>query len=204
MTDSKMHYVDNARFQELLAERWCQIQDMNPDFDFTFSTLEFLPTDHIIVPDGDDHDLTEDELEAVKKQLKTVLQHNEKLKHQAMADIARPPISEEIGLMLYKIAENLSYRYNFINYSYRDEMVGDGAETCIRYIDKYDTVKFTNPFGYFTQTCFYAFVRRIKRETGQSNVKAAVHEAQSIQHDIHDKYEFQNCVVDSYYREGVE
>lgn len=195
MTESNTQYVDNARFQRLLEERWKKIQDINPEFDFTFSNIEFQS-----VSQFEGRDLEDTEL----KQLKKINQQNEKLKHDAMANIARPRISEEIGLNLYKISENLSYRYNFINYSYRDEMVGDGAETCVRYVDRYDTVKYKNPFAYFTQTCFYAFVRRIKKETGHSDTKLALTENQMLELGISDKYDFQNSVVDSYYRGDVK
>lgn len=113
----------------------------------------------------------------------------------------RPKITDKLGLMILKISENLSYKRNFINYSFREEMVGDGVENCIRYIDRYDTEKYSNPFAYFTQACFFAFVRRIKRENRQTTVKGAVYEKQVTDHDLTDKYDFQHSVVDDYYRD---
>lgn len=111
------------------------------------------------------------------------------------------PVSNELGAMLLKISENLSYRRNFINYSFREEMVGDGVENCLRYIDNYDPVNYTNPFAYFTQTCYYAFVRRINKEDKQSRAKNSVYDNQVIQNQITDKWDFQNSVVDNFHRE---
>lgn len=111
-----------------------------------------------------------------------------------------PRVSEELGMILLKISQNLSFRRNFINYSYRDEMVGDGVENCLKYIDNYDSEKYSNPFAYFTQICFYAFVRRLSKEDKQVTIKGAVYESQSIEHQLEDRWEFQNSVVDDYTR----
>lgn len=114
-------------------------------------------------------------------------------------ELGSPPrVNDELGGMLLKIAENLSYRRNFINYSFREEMVGDGIENCLRYIDRYDPVNYSNPFAYFTQTCFYAFVRRITKEDKQNDVKGAVYEKQAIDNQLTDKWEFQNAVQDNF------
>lgn len=82
-----------------------------------------------------------------------------------------PKIDDKIGKMILDIATNLSYRYNFINYTFREEMVGDAIETCVRYLDNFDTDKFNNPFAYFTQICYFSMVRRIQREAKQNNIK---------------------------------
>jgi hypothetical protein len=70
-----------------------------------------------------------------------------------------------------KIAEGLSHKPNFINYSYRDEMVGDGIENCLMYFENFDTTKSSNAFAYFTQIIFFAFLRRIQKEKKQLYVK---------------------------------
>jgi len=82
-----------------------------------------------------------------------------------------PKINDKIGKIILDIATNLAYRYNFINYTYRDEMIGDAIETCIRYIDNFDTNKSSNPFSYFTQICYFSFVRRINKEAKQHDIK---------------------------------
>jgi hypothetical protein len=83
-----------------------------------------------------------------------------------------PPVEEYIGKCILDIAQHLAYKYNFIGYSFRDEMISDGIENCLRYIDNYDCVNYKNPFAYFTQINYYAFVRRIGREKKQSAIKA--------------------------------
>ena len=70
-----------------------------------------------------------------------------------------------------KIAQGLSYRPNFINYTYRDEMIADGIENCLQYIHNFNPDKSKNPFAYFTQIIYYAFLRRIAKEKKQSHVK---------------------------------
>ena len=75
----------------------------------------------------------------------------------------RPPpaIPNYIGECFMKIAEGLSHKPNFINYTYRDEMISDGIENCLQYFDNFDPAKSKNPFAYFTQVIYFAFLRRI-------------------------------------------
>ena len=75
------------------------------------------------------------------------------------SDDGRPPVTEYIGKCFLDIAEHLSYRPNFINYPYKDEMVGDGIENCLMYAHNFDPEKSKNPFSYFTQIIYYAFLR---------------------------------------------
>ena len=82
-----------------------------------------------------------------------------------------PPIPEYIGECFYKIATHLSYRPNFINYTYREEMIGDGIENCIQYAKNFNPEKSKNPFAYFTQIIYYAFLRRITQEKKQLEIK---------------------------------
>ena len=84
---------------------------------------------------------------------------------------ARPPVTEYIGECFLKIAEHLSHKPNFINYAYREEMVGDGIENCLMYAHNFDPEKSKNPFSYFTQIIYYAFLRRIEKEKKQAYVK---------------------------------
>tara|TARA_R100000231_G_scaffold136838_1_gene112529 strand:- start:640 stop:1182 length:543 start_codon:yes stop_codon:yes gene_type:complete len=89
---------------------------------------------------------------------------------------SRPPVSEYIGECFMKIAEHLSYKPNFINYEYREEMIGDGIENCLMYAHNFDPEKSKNPFSYFTQMIYYAFLRRIQKEKKQMYVKYKVAE----------------------------
>ena len=82
-----------------------------------------------------------------------------------------PPVTNYIGECFLKIATHLSYRPNFINYTYRDEMISDGIENCLQYVKNFNPEKSKNPFAYFTQIIYYAFLRRIAKEKKQSHVK---------------------------------
>jgi hypothetical protein len=87
------------------------------------------------------------------------------------ANLPLPPVTDYIGRCFLAIAERLSYRPNFINYPYREEMVGDGIENCLMYAANFDPTKSKNPFSYFTQIIYYAFVRRIQKEKKQNYIK---------------------------------
>ena len=81
------------------------------------------------------------------------------------------PVTNYIGECFLKIATHLSYRPNFINYTYRDEMISDGIENCLQYVANFNAEKSKNPFAYFTQIIYYAFIRRIQKEKKQTHVK---------------------------------
>ena len=66
---------------------------------------------------------------------------------------------------------DLSYRPNFINYTYRDEMIADGIENCLQYVSNFNAEKSKNPFAYFTQIIYYAFLRRIAKEKKQTHIR---------------------------------
>ena len=85
-----------------------------------------------------------------------------------------PMVTEYMGECFYKIATHLSYRPNFINYTYREEMIGDGIENCIRYAKNFNPEKSKNPFAYFTQIIYYAFIRRITKEKKQTSIKQKI------------------------------
>lgn len=82
-----------------------------------------------------------------------------------------PPIPEFIGECFLKIATHLSYRPNFINYTFREDMVSDGVENCLMYMHNFNPRKSKNPFGYFTSVIYYAFIRRIQRERKHTYLK---------------------------------
>ena len=83
----------------------------------------------------------------------------------------KPPVTNYIGECFLKIANHLSYRPNFINYMFRDDMISDGIENCLQYLDNFNPEKSNNPFAYFTQIIYYAFVRRIQKEKKQVVIK---------------------------------
>lgn len=90
----------------------------------------------------------------------------------AVADGKQPPrASNYIGECIWLIANRLSTNRNFIGYTYRDEMIGDAIENCLRYIHNFNPEKSNNPFAYFTQIMYYAFLRRIEKEKKQTYIK---------------------------------
>jgi len=100
-----------------------------------------------------------------------------------------PPIPNYIGQCWMKIAEGLSHKPNFINYTYRDEMISDGIENCLMYFNNFDPAKSKNPFAYFTQIIYYAFLRRISKEKKQLYVKYKATEQMGIL-DEHELLEY--------------
>ena len=83
----------------------------------------------------------------------------------------KPPVTDYIGSCFLKIANHLSYRPNFINYTFRDDMISDVIENCLQYLDNFNPKTSNNPFAYFTQIIYYAFVRRIQKEKKQVTIK---------------------------------
>ena len=94
-----------------------------------------------------------------------------------------PRIPDEIGAIFMKIAKHLSFKSNFINYGFREDMISDGIENCIQYIHNFDSEKSTNPFAYFTQIIYYAFLRRIQKEKKHLYVKYKTLENSQIMDD---------------------
>jgi len=129
-----------------------------------------------------------------------LVEHRKKVQEAKKAGKEKPILSNYIGECILKIATHLSYKPNFINYSYRDDMILDGIENCIQYIDNFDPTKSNNPFAYFTQIIYYAFLRRIAKEKKQSYIKGKLimdmpFEAFELQEGDEDR-EFHNAYLD--------
>ena len=87
-----------------------------------------------------------------------------------------PKVPDYIAQCFLSIAEGLSHKSNFIRYTYREEMVMDAVENCLKAIENYDIEAATrtgkpNAFAYFTQITWYAFLRRIAKEKKQQDIK---------------------------------
>ena len=106
-----------------------------------------------------------------KEFLAALIRYQEDIEIARLQDKPKPVIPRYIGECFLKIATHLSYRPNFINYMYKDDMICDGIENCVQYIDNFDPAKSTNPFAYFTQIVYYAFLRRIAKEKRQMDIK---------------------------------
>jgi len=103
--------------------------------------------------------------------LKALIDWHTKIKEAEDAGEDIPRVPNFVGECLLKIATHLSYKANFINYSYREDMILDGVENCLLYIRNFDPAKSDNPFAYFTQIIYYAFLRRIQKEKKQVYIK---------------------------------
>ena len=86
-------------------------------------------------------------------------------------DKEKPPLPDYIGECFLLIAQRLSFRPNFINYVFKDDMISDGIENCLQYVHNFNPDKSQNPFAYFTQIIYYAFIRRIQKEKKHLYVK---------------------------------
>ena len=106
-----------------------------------------------------------------KKFLEAMVIYRDKVNSAKENNRKKPDVTNYIGECFLKIANHLSYRPNFINYTYRDDMISDGIENCLQYMDNFNPEKSTNPFAYFTQIIYYAFIRRIQKEKKQTLVK---------------------------------
>ena len=87
-----------------------------------------------------------------------------------------PVVTDYVATCFLRIAENLSHKSNFIRYTYREEMVMDAVENCLKAVENYDINASTrtgkpNAFAYFTQIIWYAFLRRITKEKKQQDIK---------------------------------
>ena len=106
-----------------------------------------------------------------KEFLKAMIEWRERCAEAENDGKIQPPVTNYIGECFLKIATHLSYRPNFINYTYRDEMISDGIENCLQYVKNFNPEKSQNPFAYFTQIIYYAFLRRITKEKKQTHVR---------------------------------
>ena len=107
-----------------------------------------------------------------KKFLEAMLEYRDKCEKAKKRNRKKPDVTNYIGECFLKIANHLSYRPNFINYTFRDDMISDGIENCLQYMDNFNPDKSNNPFAYFTQIIYYAFIRRIQKEKKQIQIKS--------------------------------
>ena len=105
-----------------------------------------------------------------------VVEYVEKVEDARKTNISIPKVPDYIAQCFLRIAEGLSHKANFIRYTYREEMVMDAVENCLKAIGNYNLEAATrtgkpNAFAYFTQITWYAFLRRITKEKKQQEIK---------------------------------
>ena len=106
-----------------------------------------------------------------KEFLAALIRYQEDIDIAKIRDKPKPVIPRYIGECFLKIATHLSFKPNFVNYMFKDDMVCDGIENCVQYIHNFNPEKSRNPFAYFTQIIHYAFLRRIQKEKKQLEIK---------------------------------
>ena len=116
-----------------------------------------------------------------KEFLAAIVAYKQSIKDAEALGKDKPRITNYLGECFLKIATHLSYKPNFVNYMFKDDMVCDGIENCVQYINNFDPAKSSNPFAYFTQIIHYAFLRRIQREKRQLEIKIKILERSGYQ-----------------------
>ena len=124
-----------------------------------------------------------------QKFLKAIIEYRNKVESAKIRERKKPRIPEYVGDCFLKIATHLSYKPNFVNYMFREDMICDGIENCLQYIDNFNPEKSKNPFAYFTQIIYYAFLRRIQKEKKQLEIKGKILERSGFDEVMHtDRY----------------
>ena len=106
-----------------------------------------------------------------KEFLAALIKYREDIEIAQIQGKPKPRITNYLGECFLKIATHLSFKPNFVNYMFKDDMICDGIENCVQYIHNFDPNKSQNPFAYFTQIIHYAFLRRIQKEKKQLEIK---------------------------------
>jgi hypothetical protein len=133
-----------------------------------------------------------------KKFLQALIDYKKEVNAAKKINSERPQVPDYIGDCFIKIANHLAYKSNFINYSFREDMILDAIENCLIYMDNFDPKKSSNPFAYFTQITYYAFVRRIQKEKKYLQTKYKYIESLDIEGIIrqaHDEGSYDNGFI---------
>lgn len=133
-----------------------------------------------------------------KEFLEALVQYKKSVRKAKRLNEEKPQVPNYIGECFIKIANQLAFKSNFINYSFREDMILDAIENCLTYIDNFDPKKSSNPFAYFTQITYYAFVRRIQKEKRHLHTKYRYIESldiESIIRQTHDEGDYANSFV---------
>jgi len=109
-----------------------------------------------------------------KEFLAAIVAYKQSITQAEQAGDPKPRITNYLGECFLKIATHLSYKPNFVNYMFKDDMICDGIENCVQYINNFNPEKSKNPFAYFTQIIHYAFLRRIQKEKKQLEIRQKI------------------------------
>ena len=132
-----------------------------------------------------------------KEFLRAIIEYKELLKTKPDARVP-----EYIGKCILEISKRFASRPNFYSYSYKEELVSDGIENCLQYLTNFDPAKSSNPFAYYTQICYFAFIRRIQREKRQSYIKHRL--IQDMPFEVFEQQEFDDAELSQNFMSFVQ
>jgi len=136
-----------------------------------------------------------------KEFLAAIIEYKNSVSEAERLGKPKPRITNYLGECFLKIATHLSFKPNFVNYMFKDDMICDSIENCVQYISNFNPEKSSNPFAYFTQIIYYAFLRRIQKEKRQLEIKQKIIERSSFDEvmssDDKDNYAAYNSIKDA-------
>lgn len=126
-----------------------------------------------------------------KDLLEALIQYKKDCKEAEDSGEEIPRVPNYIGECIYMISKRLATKPNFSGYSYKEDMISDGIENCLQYMHNFDPEKSQNPFAYFTQIIWYAFLRRIQKEKKQMYVRFKSSQSMIATGDTYESNEIQ-------------
>jgi len=117
--------------------------------------------------------------------LRLILEYKDARKLAKLADEPMPQISDPLAEIIMLMANRVSQKSSFHLYTFRDDMVGDAIENCVKYLHKFNEKQSSNPFSYFTQTIKNAFLRRIEKEAKQQYIRFKMIDDKMLHDDLY-------------------
>ena len=133
-----------------------------------------------------------------------MIQYKNALKEAIDNDKPKPQVSNYIGQSILLICNNLAKKPNFSGYTYKQDMISDGIIDCISAVDNFDPDKTNNPFAYFTQIAWNAFIRRIHKEKKQTYIKHKNFENSFLMNELWEGDSNMQMVANEYSSEVVK
>ena len=143
-----------------------------------------------------------------KDLLAALIDYKQKCKEAEDQGDEIPKVPNYIGECIYQISTRLATKPNFSGYSYKEDMIMDGIENCLLYINNFDHTKSSNPFAYFTQIIWYAFLRRIQKEKKQMYIRfksshnmmmnGATYESDEVQLHLNTSADYINSFIEDF------
>jgi len=118
-----------------------------------------------------------------KEMLNAIIQYRKDVRKAKRLKLPKPKIPDSIGKQILLIAENMSHKKNFSQYTFVDDMISGAVENCIQYFDNFDPKTSKYPFSYFSKIIFYAFIRKIQLEKKQLYAKYKATQMTGILHE---------------------